>query len=116
MTLLEEQVVDLQDDITVIVGDVVDLDEDVGNLDQNLDFLFDEQVIKDERLFSLEQANIAITSQLEGKDIGGTKSVFRPLKKWGGIILIFLCCHFRFAGHNSCSGFPCDDSGGEWRG
>ena len=73
VSLLEEQVVDILEDITVIQGDVMDLDEDVGNLDQNLDFLFDEQVIQDERLFSLEQANIAITTQLEGKDICVTK-------------------------------------------
>ena len=38
VTLLEVQVADLREDLTVIQGDVVDIDEDV-------DFLFDEQVI-----------------------------------------------------------------------
>ena len=104
VSLLEEQVVDLQDDIKVIVGDVVDLDEDV-------DFLFDEQIIQDERLFSLEQENIETMAQLEGKDIcvksiQNTKSV-----EWN-----ILCSHFRSTGHNSGSGFSCDSSGGKRRG
>ena len=38
---------------------VVDLDEDV-------DFLFDEQIIQDERIFSLEQTSIDITADVEG--------------------------------------------------
>ena len=52
MTLLELQVLDIQ--------------EDVGNLDENVDFLFDEQIIQDERLFSLEQGTDAIIAQVEG--------------------------------------------------
>ena len=57
VSLLEEQVVDLEEDITFIQGDVADLDQDVN-------FLFDEQVIQDERLFSLEQATDVINAEL----------------------------------------------------
>ena len=58
MSLLEVQVADLREDVTVVQRDVVDLDEDV-------DFLFDEQVIQDERLFSLEQTSIEIDEEVE---------------------------------------------------
>ena len=54
------QVVDLEEDITFILGDVADLDQDVN-------FLFDEQVIQDERLFSLEQTVFVIDEEVEGK-------------------------------------------------
>ena len=57
MTLLEIQVVVIQDDIT-------ELDEDVTGLDQDVNFLFDEQVIQDERLLNLEQENDVIDTRL----------------------------------------------------
>ena len=43
---------------------VLDIQEDVGNLDENVDFLFDEQVIQDERIFSLEETSDQIIVQL----------------------------------------------------
>ena len=52
MSLLELQVVDLEEN-------VVDLDEDV-------DFLFDEQVIQDERLLGLENRVLDVENQVEG--------------------------------------------------
>ena len=57
VSLLEVQVADLREDVTVVQGGVVELDEDV-------DFLFDEQVIQDERLFSLEGAVNTIESDI----------------------------------------------------
>ena len=57
VSLLEVQVADLREDVTVVQGGVVELDEDV-------DFLFDEQVIQDERLFSLEGGVNAIESDV----------------------------------------------------
>ena len=59
MSLLEVQVADLREDVTVVQAGVVDLDEDVG-------FLFDEQVIQDERLLNLEETSIEIDEQVEG--------------------------------------------------
>ena len=57
MSLLEIQVADLREDITVVQGDVADLDKDVN-------FLFDEQIIQDERLFSLEQISLQVAVEL----------------------------------------------------
>ena len=38
----------------------------VGELDENVDFLFDETVIQDERIFTLEQTSIEIDEEVEG--------------------------------------------------
>ena len=50
VALLEIQVVEIQDDVT--------------GLDQDVNFLFDETVIQDERLFSLEEETEEIDEQL----------------------------------------------------
>ena len=55
--LLEVQVADLKEDVTVVQGGVVELDEDV-------DFLFDDQIIQNERLFSLEQTSLQVAVEL----------------------------------------------------
>ena len=34
---------------------VIEIEEDVSDLDQDVNFLFDEQVIQDEKLLNLEQ-------------------------------------------------------------
>ena len=67
MALLEIQVVEIQEDITGLGTDLTGLDEDVG-------FLFDEQVIQDERLLNLEtemeeidEQLIIVDDDLEGK-------------------------------------------------
>ena len=57
MSLLEIQVVEIQEDLT-------EVDEDVTLLEGDVNFLFDEQVIQDERLLILEQTTIAITADL----------------------------------------------------
>ena len=61
MTLLEIQVVVIQDDVT-------ELDEDVTLLEGDVNFLFDETVIQDERLFSLEQTTDVINAELIAVD------------------------------------------------
>ena len=58
VTLLEIQVTDIREDLTTTEGNVADLDQDVN-------FLFDEQVIQDERLFSLEQTSLGILGELD---------------------------------------------------
>ena len=40
------------------------LELQVADLDEDVDFLFDEQIIQDERLFSLEQETDAIDTRL----------------------------------------------------
>ena len=48
----------LEERVALLELQVVDLDEDV-------DFLFDEQIIQDEIIFSLEQASIETTADVE---------------------------------------------------
>ena len=67
VTLLEIQVVVIQDDIAGIEDDVTELDEDVTLLEGDVNFLFDEQVIQDERLLTLEQENDVIDDEIESK-------------------------------------------------
>ena len=64
VTLLELQVADLREDITVVEGDVVEVNEDLTELEGDVNFLFDEQVIQDERLLNLEVATDSIHAQL----------------------------------------------------
>ena len=60
-TTIEERVALLEIQVTDIEGQVTDLDQDVN-------FLFDEQVIQDERIFSLEQRFIEVDEEVEGND------------------------------------------------
>ena len=61
VALLEIQVVEIEEDVTTLgVG--------LTGLGENVDFLFDEQVIQDERLFTLEQATVDITAELVAVD------------------------------------------------
>ena len=57
MTLLEIQVTDMREDLTTTDETVADLDEDVN-------FLFDEQVIQDERLLNLEETSVQVVVEL----------------------------------------------------
>ena len=62
--MLEIQVADLREDVTVVQGDVVEVDEDLTELEGDVNFLFDEQVIQDEILFSLEGGVDVIESDI----------------------------------------------------
>ena len=53
------QVVEIQED-------VVDIEEDISILIENDNFLFDETVIQDERLFQLETETEVIEEEVEG--------------------------------------------------
>ena len=46
----------------------MEIEEDISILIENDDFLFDEHVIQDERLFSLEQTTVDITAELVAVD------------------------------------------------
>ena len=45
---------------------VVNIEEDIANFYEDVDFLFDETVIQDERLFQLETETEGIEEELEG--------------------------------------------------
>ena len=62
VTILESQVVEIEEDITVLGVGLTGISEDV-------DFLFDEQVIQDERIFTLEQTSIETSNEVDGKNI-----------------------------------------------
>ena len=57
VSLLEVQVADLREDVTVVQVGVVELDDDV-------DFLFDEQIIQDDRLLNLEETSDQVVVEL----------------------------------------------------
>ena len=67
VTILENQVVEIEEDVTGLDEDVNDLGVDLTELEGDVNFLFDEQIIQDERLFSLEQTVFAIDEEVEGK-------------------------------------------------
>ena len=57
VALLEIQVVEIEEDIT-------GLGEDLTDLEGFVDFLFEETIIQDERLLTLEQTTDAINAEL----------------------------------------------------
>ena len=59
MALLEVQVEQIQDDVT-------GLNVGLTEVDENVDFLFAEQVIQDERLLNLETETEGIEEEVEG--------------------------------------------------
>ena len=58
VAILEGQVVEIEEDVTILGVGLAWLGEDVN-------FLFDDQVIQDERLLGLEQENDVIDDELE---------------------------------------------------
>ena len=63
MALLEIQVVEIEEDISILI--------------ENDDFLFDEQIIQDERLLNLEETSVQVVVELAevNADLQGSKSV-----------------------------------------
>ena len=49
-----------------IEEDVTGLGVDLTELDESVDFLFDEQIIQDERLLNLEEETSVINEEVEG--------------------------------------------------
>lgn len=64
MLLLEVPVADIREDLTEIDEDVTNIDEDVTELEGDVNFLFDKQVIQDERIFQLETTTDQVTIEL----------------------------------------------------
>ena len=59
MSLLEVQVADLREDLTTVTGNVEEVEGEIN-------FLFDEQVIQDERLLNLETEVDGMTEDIIG--------------------------------------------------
>ena len=62
---LEERVALLETQVTVIQDDVTDLEVNLMELQGDVNFLFDEQVIQDERLLNLEKTSNGIIGELD---------------------------------------------------
>ena len=81
--------------------DLATTDDNVADLDQDVNFLFDEQIIQDERLFSLEQtANEVddnldlVNEELESKLHGRSKKSFTKEEIQTNFYI--LCCLIYF--------------------
>ena len=57
----------IEERVSLLEIQVANLEQNLTGLDEDVDFLFDDQVIQDERLFSLEQNNDVINQELEGE-------------------------------------------------
>ena len=71
-----------------IQEDITELDEDVTLLQGDVNFLFDEQVIQDERLLNLEETSDGIIAELdvieddlESEGLRGSFMIFSPSGK-----------------------------------
>ena len=58
------QNITIEERVAILEGQVMVIEDKVTGLDQDINFLFDEQVIQDERLFSLEQTSLGILEEL----------------------------------------------------
>ena len=67
-TTIEERVIILETQVVEIEEDVTTLGIGLEGLGEDVEFLFDETVIQDERIFTLEQTTIAINAELVGVD------------------------------------------------
>ena len=56
----------------MIQENISDLGIDVAEVDENVDFLFAEQVIQDERLLNLETRALVVENDVEGKELTET--------------------------------------------
>ena len=75
------QNITIEERVSLLEIQVVELDEDVTGLDEDLSFLFDEQVIQDERLFSLEQTSLQVAVELAEINVN--------IQGWKRVYLIF---------------------------
>ena len=63
-TTIEERVTILEAQVIVLDDEVTDLEVNLMELEGDVNFLFDETVIQDERIFTLEQTTDAINAEL----------------------------------------------------
>ena len=55
----------LEERVELLEFQVVVIQDEVSDLETDVDFLFDEQIIQDERLFSLEQQLFSVNEDIE---------------------------------------------------
>ena len=55
----------LEERVELLEGQVVVLQDEVSDIEANVNFLFDETIIQDQRIFSLEQIPIDVDEQLD---------------------------------------------------
>ena len=55
----------IEERVALLEIQVVEIEQDVADLDQDVNFLFDQQVIQEERILTLEQNNDVIDDELE---------------------------------------------------
>ena len=60
--------------------DITEINEDVTGLDQNVNFLFDEQIIQDQRLFALETEKEEIEEDIISAYFHSSFSAIQPVK------------------------------------
>ena len=70
LCLLSEQFQNttIEERVEILEGQVVIIQNEISDLDEDVDFLFEEQIIQDERLFSLEEETDEINDQLVAID------------------------------------------------
>ena len=66
---IEERVALLEIQVVVIQDDMAELDEDVTLLEGDVNFLFEEQIIQDERLLNLEEDSDAFDNEIDGEPV-----------------------------------------------
>ena len=55
----------LEERVELLEGQVVVLQDEVSDIEANVNFLFDETIIQDQRIFSLEQISIDVDARLD---------------------------------------------------
>ena len=55
----------IEERVSLLEIQVVEIEKDVTGLDQDVNFLFEETIIQDERIFNLDQTSIGILGDLE---------------------------------------------------
>ena len=63
--MLESQVVEIEEDLTGLGEDVFGVRLDLTELEGDVNFLFEETIIQDERIFNLEQTSVGILGDLD---------------------------------------------------
>ena len=56
----------IEERVAVLEGQVVVIQDEVSDIETDVDFLFDEQIIQDERLLNLEEETSVINEEVEG--------------------------------------------------
>ena len=56
----------IEERVAVLEGQVVIIQDELSDIETDVDFLFDEQIIQDERLLNLEEETSVINEEVEG--------------------------------------------------